>query len=121
MSGLRVLVCGGRDYSDPMTLGSWLGGIHKQRGIALLIEGGATGADALARKFAEWKGIPVKTYKADWKTLGRAAGPHRNRLMLIEGRPDLVVAFKGGKGTANMVELARAIGVEVLEIKTAIQ
>jgi hypothetical protein len=35
--------------------------------------------------------------------------------MLAEGEPDLVVAFPGGRGIANMVKQARAAGVEVLE------
>jgi predicted Rossmann-fold nucleotide-binding protein len=41
----------------------------------------------------------------------------RNRQMLTEGRPDLVVAFPGGKGTANMVALARKAGVEIVEVQ----
>jgi UDP-N-acetylmuramoylalanine-D-glutamate ligase len=115
---MKVLVCGGRNFNDPITLGSWLGGVHKQRGISLLIEGGAPGADFMARKFAEWQAIPVRTFEADWKRHGRAAGPIRNKQMLEEGKPDLVVAFPGGRGTANMVEQARAAGVEVLEAVT---
>jgi len=112
---MRVLVCGGRDFNDALTLGSWLGGIHKNNGpITLLIEGGARGADFMARKFAEWSGIPVKTFPADWDRHGKAAGPIRNRQMLEEGKPDLVVAFAGGKGTANMVEQAKAAGIKVL-------
>lgn len=118
---IRVLVCGGRDFDDALTLGSWLGGIHKQRGIAVLIEGGARGADYMARKFAEWASIPVETYPADWQQHGKAAGPIRNRAMLTEGKPDLVVAFPGGRGTANMIEQARKAGVEVLEIKEPIR
>lgn len=111
---MKVLVCGGRDFNDALTLGSWLGGIHKQHGITLLIEGGARGADYMARKFAEWQGIPVKTFEADWQTHGNAAGPIRNRQMLTEAKPDLVVAFEGGRGTANMVKQAKAAGVRVL-------
>lgn len=112
---MRVLVCGGRDFNDSLTLGSWLGGIHKNNGpITLLIEGGARGADFMARKFAEWAGIPVKTFPADWDTLGNAAGPIRNRQMLVEGKPDLVVAFEGGRGTADMVSQAKAAGIKVL-------
>lgn len=111
---MKVLVCGGRDFNDALTLGSWLGGVHKQRGISLLIEGGAQGADYMARKFAEWAGIPTKTFEADWDKHGKAAGPIRNKQMLDEGKPDLVVAFDGGIGTANMVKQARAAGVEVL-------
>ena len=112
---MRVLVCGGRDFNDVLTLGSWLGGIHKNNGpITLLIEGGARGADYMAKKFAEWQGIPVKTFSADWNRHGRAAGLIRNKRMLDEGKPDLVVAFEGGRGTANMVEQAKAAGVRVL-------
>lgn len=110
---MRVLVCGGRTFNDALTLGSWLGGIHKKQGISVLIEGGAPGADFMARKFAEWAGIPVETYPADW-SLGKAAGPIRNLQMLEEGRPDLVVAFEGGAGTRNMIKQARRAGIEVL-------
>src|SRR5258708_15682483 len=31
----------------------------------------------------------------------------RNRDMLCDGKPDLIIAFPGGKGTAGMVDLAR--------------
>jgi hypothetical protein len=112
---MRVLVCGGRDFNDALTLGSWLGGIHKNNGpITLLIEGGARGADFMARKFAEWQGIPTKTFEADWTKHGKAAGPIRNQQMLDEGKPDLVVAFEGGAGTRDMVTKAKAAGVKIL-------
>lgn len=112
---MKVLVCGGRNFNDALTLGSWLGGIHKNNGpITLLIEGGARGADHMAREFAEWSGIPIKTFEADWDAYGKAAGPRRNQQMLDEGKPDLVVAFEGGRGTANMIEQAKAAGVRVL-------
>ena len=77
---MRVLVCGGRDFNDSLTLGSWLGGVHKNHGpITLLIEGGSRGADFMARKFAEWQGIPVQTFPADWDRDGKAAGKRRDR------------------------------------------
>jgi hypothetical protein len=50
---------------------------------------------------------------AEWESLGRKAGPIRNQRMLTEGKPALVVAFPGGKGTANMVAQARATNVRV--------
>jgi UDP-N-acetylmuramoylalanine-D-glutamate ligase len=40
----------------------------------------------------------------------------RNKWMLTDGKPDLVIAFPGGRGTASMVNLARAAGVPVTEI-----
>ena len=38
----------------------------------------------------------------------------RNARMLAEGKPDLVVAFPGGRGTADMVAQARKAGVRVV-------
>lgn len=111
---MRVIVCGGRNFNDALTLGSWLGGIHKDHGITLLIHGGAKGADFMAGEFAKWAGIPVKVFPADWGKHGKAAGPIRNAQMIAEAAPDLVVAFDGGRGTADMVQKANAAGVKVL-------
>ena len=36
--------------------------------------------------------------------------------MLDEGKPDLVIAFPGGKGTADMARRAREAGIEVIEV-----
>jgi ABC-type sugar transport system substrate-binding protein len=36
--------------------------------------------------------------------------------MLDEGKPDIVVAFPGGTGTADMVRRARKAGVVVIEV-----
>ena len=68
----------------------------------------------MAGKFAEWARIPVKEYPADWQKHGRAAGPIRNQQMLDEGKPDLVVAFDGGRGTADMIARAEKAGVRVV-------
>lgn len=113
---MKVLVCGGRNFNDPMLFGSWMGGVMNKHEVTQIIHGGAKGADFMAGKFAEWKGIPVRVFPADWKKHGKAAGPIRNKQMLEEGGPDLVLAFPGGRGTQNMVEQARASGVEVFEV-----
>lgn len=83
------------------------------RGKAM-IEGGANGADHFAKAWAEERGIPFRTFHANWRMYGRAAGAIRNAQMLAEGKPDLVVAFPGGPGTADMV---RRAGINVMEAK----
>lgn len=109
----RVLVCGGRDFRDVALLKDVLNGLMP---LAAICHGGATGADALADGWAYLHEIPCTRYPADWGLYGRHAGPLRNRQMLAEFNPDLVVAFPGGKGTADMVRRARKAGFEVLVV-----
>ena len=82
----------------------------------IVVEGGAKGADSLAKKVANKLGIEVREYPAEWDKYGRAAGPIRNQEMLGE-KPDLVLAFHSNieksKGTKNMITLARRQGVHV--------
>lgn len=111
----RVLVCGGRDFSDWGELTRILNDLHADRGFTVLIEGGAKGADTLAHNWAVAHKVETLEFPADWERFGRSAGHVRNRQMLEEGRPDLVVAFSGGRGTANMVTLATDAGVEVIQ------
>lgn len=110
---MKVLVCGGRDYADYEELAAVLRKINNAHGITLIIEGGAMGADFLAFQWAKEAGIPILSFKADWKRWGTAAGPVRNQQMMDEGKPDLVVAFPGGRGTADMVGRARQHGIPV--------
>jgi hypothetical protein len=84
--------------------------------VSVVIEGESRGADKLAALWASRRSIPLEPYPADWDRWGMAAGPKRNRQMLIEGKPDLVVAFPGGDGTADMVRQARKAGVRVREV-----
>jgi hypothetical protein len=80
-----------------------------------IIEGGAKGADRLAREWAIERGVTYTTFKADWGKYRAAAGSLRNTAMLDMGRPSMVLAFPGGKGTANMVKQAQARGVLVVK------
>jgi hypothetical protein len=114
---MKVLVCGGRDFDDYSKLCEVLDGIDKGHMIRELIHGAARGADRLAAQWAWAHGVPVNAFAANWSKEGRSAGPLRNQRMLELGKPDLVVAFKGGRGTADMVARARAAGVEVREVR----
>jgi predicted polyphosphate/ATP-dependent NAD kinase len=115
MSRFRVLVCGGRDYADRKAVFKALDAIRAAKGSLTVIQGGAAGADALAREWCMAQpSVHLINEPADWKAHGRAAGPIRNQRMLDEHKPDLVLAFPGGKGTADMVRRARSAGVPVL-------
>jgi hypothetical protein len=113
---MKVLVCGGRDFRDYNLLSTVLYAEDLFRdGISQIIHGGARGADTLAKQWAREHNpeIPCRVFLADWEKHGRSAGPIRNQLMLKEGRPDLVIAFPGGRGTADMVARAKKAGIKV--------
>lgn len=139
---MRVLVCGSRDWTDEAMVSTVLDGLyvmtdveHGITGVAefVVIEGGAKGADGCAKWWAEQSPLHSHNerpgdvrfehlvFPADWATHGKAAGAIRNRAMLTEGKPDLVVAFKDGfnpapnarGGTEHMARIARNAGITV--------
>jgi predicted Rossmann-fold nucleotide-binding protein len=55
-------------------------------------------------------------FPANWPKHGKGAGFIRNQQMLNEGKPDLMIAFPGGKGTADMIEKAIKAGIKVIEV-----
>lgn len=116
MAERRVLVCGGRDYLEHLHVCDSLDTIHQRTPIAVLIHGDADGADFCASLWAAQAGIEESRYPADWKTHGKSAGPIRNQQMLEEGKPDLVVAFPGGRGTADMVRRSKLAGVPIWQV-----
>ena len=109
----RLLVCGGRDYTDEAAAFRALDAADARRRITTVIHGAAPGADTLAGRWADLRGRECILFPAAWKTRGRAAGPERNARMLAEGEPDGVLALPGGHGTADMVRKARAAGLPV--------
>lgn len=113
---MRVLVCGGRDFDDWYMLKKTLDPYIPKVIDLTIIQGGATGADFLAKVWAKYVVVKMQEFKADWKREGKLAGIFRNKRMLEEGKPDLVIAFPGGKGTANMIDQALKAGVKVIEI-----
>lgn len=107
----RVLVCGGRDFKDWQLLYSVLDALRPKP--IRIIHGCARGADSLAGAWARVRGVSVHEFPAQWKERGPVAGPMRNQEMLERGEPDLVIAFPGGRGTADMVRRAEGAGVPV--------
>lgn len=112
----RLLVTGGRDYSDvdrlTLELDGWLD-LHPDM---TLVHGACpSGADYYADAWAKARSIPTERYPADWKRHGRGAGPKRNQVM-ADTKPDVALAFPGGAGTADCVRRLKAAGVSVYEL-----
>jgi len=100
-----------------------------------VVSGGARGVDTVAIDWAVSNYCQYREYLADWKRHKNAAGPIRNQLILDSEVPKAgydakyqtitddaeliknthVIAFPGGKGTADMVRRAKARGLHVVE------
>jgi hypothetical protein len=111
---MKVIVCGGRFFDDRRALAAYMDRLNLLRPITEIAEGGAWGADRMAKRWAVSRGIPVRTFAARWIDDGPSAGAIRNAEMLEKFEPQCVIAFPGGNGTRNMVMQAERRGVLVL-------
>lgn len=112
-----LLVTGGRDYTNREAVFTALDKVRSVISVTVLKEGGARGADRIAREWAVSRGVTVRTYDADWKRDGKGAGPIRNQTMLHDGPTDYAVAFPGGVGTADMVSRIKLAGVTLWDLR----
>lgn len=124
----KVLICGGRNFDDKALMAETCYQFIYPGDT--LIHGDAPGADRLAAKCAgnqyqmaqfmagdkaKWT-ITIEPYPAEWLKYGHRAGPIRNQQMIDEGKPDLVVAMAGGRGTNDMVQRAEKAGIKVVKV-----
>ena len=112
-----ICVCGSREFKDKNFIYSKITDFTNNLNEEfVIIEGGATGADEIARQYCEENNIVHKTFEADWENLGKSAGPIRNRYMAEIS--DYVLAFKlkdkKNKGTNNMIKEAKKLGKKVV-------
>lgn len=112
---MRLLICGDRHWEDKNLIKDAILVLPVLPEV--IIEGEAPGADRLAREVARGLAIPILPFAANWKRYNKAAGPIRNKQMLIEGRPTVVWAFHDNfvqsRGTRDMVKRAGINGIPV--------
>ncbi len=101
-----VLITGGRDYRNQREMFSVLDRLHAERGFTFLMHGDARGADQMSHRWAKKNGVQPVAFEALWEAKGQKDGSARNGRMLLFKVPDVVVAFTGGVGTANMMKRA---------------
>ncbi len=126
---MKILVCGGRGYGaldrlvvraaqeadtqrakrERMHLFAVLTAVHRAVRIDEIVHGAARGADYLAGRWARSNDVTETAFPVDHVKDGPwpSAGAFRNMRMYRESRPDLVLAFPGGRGTGHMVKHAR--------------
>jgi len=119
---INVVVTGGRDFNDAAFVNRVLDDIRPFR-----IFHGACGVDAdkqdwrklkgadkLANDWAISRGVFVLGVPAAWSRLGLRAGPVRNKRLITDYLPNLVIAFPGGNGTRNLISHAEHYGTRII-------
>lgn len=111
---MKIMVTGGRHYRGVAQVNQELDfELANATEPMLLIVGDAAGADELAREWAMANpSVMLRVHRAEWRKLGAKAGPVRNQAMVDE-KPDLCIAFPGGKGTADAVARCIKAGIPV--------
>jgi hypothetical protein len=113
----KVIVAGGRDFSDYAFLSSTLDKLLARKSDVEIVSGMARGVDLLAVRYARERNLPVAKFPARWRTFGTSAGFKRNKAMALYG--DACVCFWDGqsKGTAHMILIARHYRLELRVVK----
>jgi hypothetical protein len=116
---MRLIICGGRDFQDHELLHVAVTDWVAQHGCpAEVVTGGQRGADTLAHQLALAEGLPTRVFEADWTRYRKRAGPIRNGEMAryaAQGGGGCL-ALPGGRGTADMLEQARAAGLTIMDV-----
>lgn len=98
---MKVIIAGSRTIEDYELL---LTAINRSGfNITEIVSGTATGVDQLGEIYGALKDIPVKQFPAKWKTLGKKAGPIRNREMGEYADAAIILWDGKSSGTKNMI------------------
>lgn len=109
---MKVIIAGGRDFSDYDVLKKYCDSRLTFENIEI-VSGCAKGADTLGERWASERGVYIKKFPANWSKWGKAAGFKRNIEMAEYA--NVLVAFWDGKskGTEHMIKTANKLGLEV--------
>lgn len=102
---MRVIIAGSRDIADMQHINDAVAASRFP--ITQVVCGMARGVDLLGKQWADYVGIPVAKFPADWNTHGKRAGYLRNEQMADNA--DALIAIWDGKsrGTSHMIDIAR--------------
>jgi hypothetical protein len=114
--GTRIALAGGQDYQDVSRIFAALDKVREKHPDMVLLHGGAPkGAELIAAKWADNRGVAQVVFRPDWNRHNRAAPFKRNDAML-EMMPKGIVAFPGNGITDNLVDKARKLGIKVMRV-----
>lgn len=124
-----IAITGGRHHHPSRAELYDFGSLVSLLAPAIVVHGACpTGVDAVVSEHvAKTTDATLEAWPAAWKSMGKSAGPIRNRAMLLgadardgmpgRGRADFLIAWPGGTGTLSCVTEAARLGVLVVNAK----
>ena len=117
MATLRVIVAGGRGFTDYQGLCKTLDYIFRKaldRGDDVItISGTARGVDEMGERYAATRGLKCERMPANWDRYGKSAGYKRNESM-AKVATHLIAFWDGNsRGTKHMIDIARHEGLTI--------
>lgn len=114
-AGTRIAFTGG-DFQDHQTIWNVLDQAREKYPDMILLHGGSTnGAELIAAKWAENRGVTQVPFKPNWTKHNKAA-PFKRNDELLKTMPKGVIACPGNGIHENLVDKARKLGIPVKRI-----
>jgi len=112
---MKTIIAGSRsttrkEFQEAIQSAEW---INK---TTTVISGTARGADTFGEEWAEKNGLEIERCPAQWNKFGKKAGPIRNKEMAYQGDALLAIWDGESRGTLNMINNAKRMGVDYLYI-----
>lgn len=108
---MKVIIAGSRKINDYQRV---LDAIkNSEFDITEVISGRAKGVDTYGERYSFENKITLKTFPADWKKYGKAAGPIRNGQMAEYGEALIAIWDGESRGTQDMVRQATKKGLKI--------
>jgi hypothetical protein len=116
-TGPKVAFTGGNDCNDVAAIWAALDRVRaKHPGMVLLHGGSPKGAELIAQKWAENRGITPIAFKPDW-TKHRKAAPFKRNDAMLDVLPIGVVVFPGTGIQDNLADKAKKLGIPLFDFR----
>ena len=113
--GTLVAVAGSKPVDDANPICAALDQVRGKYKDMVLVHGGGPGAEKIAARWAESRGVHQVVCKPDWNAHGKAA-PFRRNDQLLKLLPKGVIGFPGSGISENLLDKATQLGIPVHRI-----
>jgi len=94
-----ISITGSRSFTDYTYFTEKVNSFLQDKEVTCVVSGGASGTDALAKKYCDEKNIKILELLPDWKQFGKSAGIIRNKKIIDQS--DFNIIFWDGKSKGS--------------------